>query len=244
MPPAELLKEGLAELSVPEPERVQGLLELFIAELERWNPRFGLVKYASREELVVKHLLDSLSAWRVVQDAALAWKAVRDAAAAGGAGVAGAAGAGAKPAVLDVGSGAGFPGIPLAAALPGLSFTLLERMARRATFLKTCAILLGLSQVTVEQHDLSQAAGSFDVVTFRALAPLPRILQDLEESDVRWGTMLAYKGREARAREEIESVRRSSGERYIAELQGLRTPYLQEERCLAVVTHAPLLTNR
>jgi 16S rRNA (guanine527-N7)-methyltransferase len=239
--PEELLREGLIELSVPEPERVQRLLEVFIAELERWNPRFGLVKYADREELVIKHLLDSLSAWREVQDAALAWSAVRDAAA-GGTGT-GTKSAEYRGAVLDVGSGAGFPGIPLAVALPDLSFTLLERMSRRATFLKTCAILLGLRRVTVDQRDLSQLAGSFDVVTFRALAPLPRIVEDLAVSGVRWGTMLAYKGREARAREEIESVRRSHGGALRAELVMLRTPFLQEERCLAVVSSTSLLTN-
>jgi 16S rRNA (guanine527-N7)-methyltransferase len=246
--PRDLLREGLIELAVPEPERVQGLLELFIAELERWNPRFGLVKYADREELVVKHLLDSLSAWREVQDAALAWRAVRDAARPEGAESAeygstrsarrpyrGAESAEYRGAVLDVGSGAGFPGIPLAAALPDLSFTLLERMSRRATFLKTCAILLGLRRVTVEQHDLSELSGSFDVVTFRALAPLPRIMEDLGASGVQWGTMLAYKGREARAREEIESVRRSAGGKLTASLVTLHTPFLQEERCLAVV---------
>jgi 16S rRNA (guanine527-N7)-methyltransferase len=219
--PEDMLKEGLAELSVPEPARVQGLLELFIAELERWNPRFGLVKYTDRGELVVKHLLDSLSAWRAVREAA--------------------AGTGT---VLDVGSGAGFPGIPLAAALPDISFTLMERMSRRATFLKTCAILLGLRRVTVEQRDLSQASGRFDVVTFRALAPLPRILEELEGSGVGWGTMLAYKGREAKVREEIESVRRAAGGRFTAEVRPLHTPFLDEERCLAVVTPSSLLTNR
>jgi 16S rRNA (guanine527-N7)-methyltransferase len=221
MTPEELLREGLAELSIPEPERVQGLLELFIAELERWNPRFGLVKYADREELIVKHLLDSLSAWREVQDAA-----------------------GAAGTVLDVGSGAGFPGIPLAAALPDLSFTLLERMSRRATFLKTCAILLGLRRVTVEQRDLSKLSGNFDVVTFRALAPLPRIVEDLGASGVRWGTMLAYKGREARVREEIESLRRGAGGNLRASVVTLHTPFLAEERCLAIVSSSSFLTNR
>ena len=97
--------------------------------------------------------------------------------------------------------------------------------------------------MTVEQRDLSQAAGSFDVVTFRALAPLPRILQDLDASDVRWGTMLAYKGREARAREEIEAVRRSSGQRFTTALRVLHTPFLHEERCLAMVSSSSLLTN-
>jgi 16S rRNA (guanine527-N7)-methyltransferase len=179
------------------------------------------VKYAGREELVVKHLLDSLSAWSALRDAAPS-----------GTGT-----------VLDVGSGAGFPGIPLAVALPGLSFTLVERMARRASFLKTCAILLCLSRVKVAQCDLADITGDFDVVTFRAVAPLPRFFEDIGKSGVRWRTIMAYKGREERAREEIQGVRRSAGAPFIAELHPLRTPFLDEERCLAVISVAPLLTN-
>ena len=219
--PLALLNEGIRELGVPEPERAHAQLAAYIAELERWNPRFGLVKYAGREELVVKHLLDSLSAWSILRDAAPP-----------GSGT-----------VLDVGSGAGFPGIPLAVALPDLSFTLVERMARRASFLKTCAILLGLSRVKVAQCDLADATGDFDVVTFRAVAPLPRFIEDIGGSGVRWRTIMAYKGREERAREEIESVRRSAGTRFIAALRPLHTPFLDEERCLAVISVAPLLTN-
>ena len=220
--PSVLLLEGIRELGIPEPERVHGLLSEYIAELERWNPRFGMVKYAGTEELVVKHLLDSLSAWSAVRDAAPP-----------GTGT-----------VLDVGSGAGFPGIPLAVALPGLSFMLVERMARRASFLKTCAILLGLSRVKVIQCDLADMTGDFDVVTFRAVAPLPRFIEDIGRSGIRWRTIMAYKGRDERAREEIESVRRSAGTRFIAALRPLHTPFLNEERCLAVISEAQLLTNR
>ena len=219
--PLAMLYVGIQELGIPEPERVHAQLAAYIAELERWNPRFGLVKYTGREELVVKHVLDSLSAWSVLRDAAPP-----------GTGT-----------VLDVGSGAGLPGIPLAIALPGLSFTLMERMARRASFLKTCAILLGLSRVKVAQCNLADAAGDFDVVTFRALAPLPRFIEDIGGSRVRWRTIVAYKGREERAREEIESVRQAAGTRCIVALRPLRTPFLDEERCLAVISVAPLLTN-
>ena len=120
-----LLQEGITVLGLPEPAGVLARLEAYMNELERANPRFGFVKYEDRAELVVKHVLDSLSAWRTLAEAA-----------------------GPGPAtILDVGSGAGFPGIPLAIALPGLSFTLLERMERRAVFLKTCVVLLGLSHI-------------------------------------------------------------------------------------------------
>jgi 16S rRNA (guanine527-N7)-methyltransferase len=217
MDPSAMLRDGLEQLGVPGPDRAHALLERFLDELERWNPRFALVKHKGREELVVKHALDSLSAWTAVRDAAK-----------GGSG-----------SVLDVGSGAGFPGIPLAIALPDCSFTLLERMARRASFLKACVVLLGLPGVRVAQRDLAEASGDFDVVTFRAVAPLDRFVQDIGKSSVRWRTIIAYKGREARARQEIESVRGSTGGRVGAVLAAVRTPFLDEERCLAVLALRP-----
>jgi 16S rRNA (guanine527-N7)-methyltransferase len=210
-----VLGEGLAELGILPAEPAQTLLEKFIAEIERWNPRFGLVKYQGRQELVVKHVLDSLSAWTAFREAA--------------------SGPGS---VLDVGSGAGFPGIPLAIALPGASFTLLERMARRAAFLENCAILLGLSRVHVTQCDLAVMTGVFDVVTCRAVAPLGRLLEDIGRSSIHWRTIAAYKGKPERAREEIEEVERLMPGLFNLELRPLRTPFLDEERCLAVITRS------
>jgi 16S rRNA (guanine527-N7)-methyltransferase len=210
--PSTLLSRGLEMLSVPEPARVQALMEKYLDELERCNPRFGLVKFESRGELVIKHVLDSLAAWTVVRDAA-------------------AAGHGS---VLDVGSGAGFPGIPLAAALPGVSFTLLDRMARRVSFLKTCAVLLGLPLLRVVQADYSAFEGDYDVVTLRAVAPFGRFLHYIDRSRVRWRTAIAYKGREERAREEVDDVRRSSHTGLDARIVPLLPPFLEEERCLIV----------
>ncbi|MGD0724643.1 MAG: 16S rRNA (guanine(527)-N(7))-methyltransferase RsmG [Spirochaetia bacterium] len=210
--PAAVLREGLAQLGIMPAEPAQALLEKYIAEIERWNPRFGLVKYDGRQELIVKHVLDSLSAWT----------ALREAASEAGA-------------VLDVGSGAGFPGIPLAIALPDITFTLLERMARRAAFLETCAILLGLSRVKVIQSDLAVMTGEFDVVTCRAVAPLARLLEDIGRSAIRWRAIVAYKGKQERAREEIEEVERLMPGRFSLSLRPLRTPFLDEERCLAVL---------
>ena len=209
-----LLRGGLELLGVPEPERVLGLLEKYLDELERWNPRFGLVKAFYRRELVIKHVLDSLAAWRVVRSAV---------APRGGT-------------VLDVGSGAGLPGIPLAAAMPDATFTLLERMARRVSFLRTCGVLLGLPLLRVVQADLSEAEGDFDVVTCRAVAPVERFLSGLADSGVRWRTLVAYKGRENRAREEITRARRSAEAAVQLDLVLLRTPFLAEERCLIVVS--------
>jgi 16S rRNA (guanine527-N7)-methyltransferase len=212
--PSALLASGLERLSVPDPARVQALLERYLDELERWNPRFGLVKFENRRELVIKHVLDSLAGWRVVRESVTS----------------------SPGSVLDVGSGAGFPGIPLAAALPTISFTLLERMARRVSFLKTCAVLLGLPLLRVVQADLAAADGDYDVVTFRAVAPFARFLRDIERSAVRWQTAIAYKGREDRAREELDDVRRSPHAMYDMRITALDPPFLAEDRCLIVAS--------
>jgi 16S rRNA (guanine527-N7)-methyltransferase len=199
-------------MGIPEGERAAGLLEKFLAEIEKWNPRFALVK-ADRKELVVKHALDSLCAWETVRDIG--------------------------ETVLDIGSGAGFPGIPLAIALPALSFTLLERSSKRAAFLKNCVILLGLSNVKVVESDLSALQGEFDVVTFRAFASLDEFFGDLACTGLTWRAVVAYKGRAERVREELAIVKeKRMGFSGLMEVRRVEVPFLQEERHLVVIRAA------
>jgi len=82
--------------------------------------------------------------------------------------------------VVDVGSGAGLPGIPLALARPELTVALLEPLARRVAFLTECVERLGLERVTVvrgraEETPIRRQLGGADVVTARAVAPLDRL---------------------------------------------------------------------
>jgi 16S rRNA G527 N7-methylase RsmG len=90
----------------------------------------------------------------------------------------------------------------------------------------------------VVQSDLVQAEGSYDVVTFRAVAPMARFLQDIGKSGVRWRTVVAYKGRNSRAREEIDDVRRSGETDYDYHIVTLEPPFLSEERCLIVASRS------
>jgi 16S rRNA (guanine527-N7)-methyltransferase len=82
--------------------------------------------------------------------------------------------------VVDVGSGAGLPGIPLALVRPDLTVTLLEPLARRVAFLTDCVDRLGLERVTVvrgraEEGPVRRELGGVDVVTARAVAPLDKL---------------------------------------------------------------------
>jgi len=208
------------------------LLERYLAELDRWNARFGFVK-GTPDDLVARHALDSIAGAAVVAGLCAGY-------AAGGVeplGAAASRGAGrgsARPrgTVLDVGSGAGFPGIPLAIALPGAGFTLLERSAKKCAFLQNCRALLGLANVTVLPADLSAAAGGYDVVTFRAVAPLARFLADLARSKVAWRSVAAYKGRRDRIDGELAALGPAARG---AEIVRLDVPFVDEERHLVVL---------
>jgi 16S rRNA (guanine527-N7)-methyltransferase len=99
--------------------------------------------------------------------------------------------------LVDIGSGAGLPGIVLAMVLPDVAVTLLEPMERRCRFLAECVTELGLVNVTVLRGRAEEAAVAAGVVTARAVAPLPR-LAELAMGVVRPGGMvLAIKGRTA-----------------------------------------------
>jgi 16S rRNA (guanine527-N7)-methyltransferase len=99
--------------------------------------------------------------------------------------------------LLDLGSGAGLPGLVLAMVLPGTAVTLLEPMERRCRFLAECVSELGLANVSVLRGRAEDVTIRTDVVTARAVAPLPR-LAELAMGVVRPGGMiLAIKGRTA-----------------------------------------------
>ncbi|MBO0809667.1 MAG: 16S rRNA (guanine(527)-N(7))-methyltransferase RsmG [Actinobacteria bacterium] len=111
-------------------------------------------------------------------------------------------------ALIDLGSGAGLPGIVLALLLPDVSVTLLERMARRSEFLRECVRELGLVNVRVVEAQAEEVAGllTADVVTARAVAPLVRLAPLALALARPGGLVLAIKG--AGAERELAAARR------------------------------------
>lgn len=106
--------------------------------------------------------------------------------------------------VLDVGSGAGLPGIPLAIARPDLTVVLLEPLLRRANFLNEVVSELGLGErVFVVRGRAEELLDHFDVVTARAVAPLSRLIEWTKHLFLPGGELLALKGRSAS--EEVEA---------------------------------------
>lgn len=112
--------------------------------------------------------------------------------------------------VVDIGSGAGLPGIPLAIARPDLTVVLVEPLLRRTTFLAEVVAELGLTNVTVrrgraEEKDVLAAVGGADVVTSRAVAPLDRLTKWSAPLLRKGGRLVAIKG--SSASQEIEEHR-------------------------------------
>jgi 16S rRNA (guanine527-N7)-methyltransferase len=224
-----LLSDGLSllcrndpfvhRLITPRYDKIISLLVKYIAEIELYNPSLKLVGTNDRDELIVRHILDSLAPLSFFLE-----RASRH---------------GEKsPLIADLGSGAGLPGIPLAIAMPDIEFTLIERMGRRAGFLRNTLAVLGLPNVSVEEAEMEKARrGRFAVVTFRAFKPLePKIYKKLFRLCGEGGVLAAYKGRREKIEAEMSALEKALPN--IAgcwELIPCPVPFLEEERHLAVV---------
>jgi 16S rRNA (guanine527-N7)-methyltransferase len=156
-PAADLMDGGL-QLGIPLSPHTVARLVLYLQELIRWNAKVNLTGLTTERDIISKHFLDSLAACKVIApDPGL----IRP-------------GPGRR--VLDVGTGAGFPGLVLKLQDQDLAVTLLEPSQKKAAFLHHMIGLLGLSGVTVLTQRLEQLAGPdyeghYDLVTTRAVRP-------------------------------------------------------------------------
>ena len=207
----ELLGQGLRLLEIPSTTDKIETIQLYLAELERWNRRHGFLSHrerASVPQLIVRHVLDSLSALKLISALSC------------------------RKRIADVGSGAGFPGIPLAVFLPDSRFTLVEPSATKSAFLSNIVILARLENVEVLDMRLEQVDTRFDVVVFRAFSPLSRQLGSLMRIAERHGTIIAYKGKRNRIAEELAEVDLDPLQ---VDVRPVSVPFLAEQRHLVVV---------
>ncbi len=143
------LQGGAAALGVPLVPSQLAQFEVLVRELLRWNNAYNLTAITAPEEILTHHLLDSLSAQPDL----------------------------AGSAVADVGTGAGFPGLPLAIVNPQRQFTLLDAVDKKLRFIDHAARELRLGNVRTAHGRVEQLkhAQAFDTVIARAFAPLPRL---------------------------------------------------------------------
>ena len=160
------LAAGLAELGLDLPAEAQHKLLAFRDLLLKWNKTYNLTALRDPEQAVSHHLLDSLAILPHVGDGAL----------------------------LDVGSGGGLPGIPLAIARPALSVTMVDTVQKKATFLQQAAIELGLKNVTAHHARVEEMNGQFAQISSRAFAELKLFIELTRHLLAPGGRWLAMKG--------------------------------------------------
>jgi len=156
MTPRELLITGAEELGIALTVEQVNSLFIFLAELKKWNTRINLTAIKGERDTVIKHVLDSLSHVQGFIPA----PGLR---------------------LLDMGSGAGFPAIPIKIAYPGIAVTLVESVKKKASFLRHVIRTLQLRDAEIldirtEELSISRH-GSYDVVTARAFADMERALE-------------------------------------------------------------------
>lgn len=162
------LELGLASLRQTFPNNFSAKLLQYIQLLQKWNQVYNLTAIRDPLEMVSKHILDSLSIAPYVTGQR----------------------------IIDVGTGAGFPGIPLALAFPEKEFVLLDSNAKKTRFLQQAVQELGLCNVRVvtSRVEAYKEAQSFDHVVTRAFASLQQIWLSTHHLCVHNGNVLAMKG--------------------------------------------------
>jgi 16S rRNA (guanine527-N7)-methyltransferase len=160
-----VLAEGLRALGVSLPADGAARLLAYQAELLKWNARVNLTAITAPTEAAEKHLLDSLAVAPDVQAALAAT------------GLTGAAGEGVTG-LLDLGAGAGLPGIPLAVALPDLSATLVDAVEKKVAFMKVGAVKAGVAGRVKALHARATGSPETDRIP-RAAVVIARAFMDL-----------------------------------------------------------------
>ncbi len=198
------LAAGLIALGLDlSPGQRRSLLD-YLALLGRWNRAYNLTAITRPEEMVARHLLDSLSI--------LPWLMGHH--------------------VLDSGTGAGLPGVPLAIACPDRAFVLVDSNGKKIRFLREVRRKLKLSNIEPIQARLEAVSvtPTPDSITARALAPLGRLVDWHAPWLASGARLLAMKA----ALEENELAEVAPA--YNVEIINLEVPGLSARRCLAIVT--------
>jgi 16S rRNA (guanine527-N7)-methyltransferase len=212
----ELIKHARHQLGLHLTRSQLSALSLYERELVDWNTRFNLTAIRDPREIHIKHFLDSLTCLMVIRETGV-------------------------ERLIDVGTGAGFPGIPLKIIYPKMQLTLVESVGKKAEFCRHVVKILDLPGVEVVQaraeslgHDPSHRE-QYDWAVARAVAILPVLVEYLLPLVRMGGYMLAMKGESgpAEAHSAERALRVLGG--HLRQLLPVALPGVAEERYLVVI---------
>ena len=163
------LEKGLQELNFHVDENQLKQLQAYVDMLMRWNKVYNLTSLKDKDDILRLHILDSLAVAPFVNGQNC----------------------------LDVGSGGGFPGIPLAIIFPDRRFTLLDAIGKKTRFMQQAAIQIGLPNIRVVQARVESWSPEalFDVIISRAFSSIPNFVSLTSQHLSGQGSIYAMKGR-------------------------------------------------
>lgn len=203
----DVLNAGLATLGIQLDDAQKQKLLDYVGLLEKWNKTYSLTAIREPERMVPHHLLDSLAPLAAFP-------------------------AGQNARILDVGSGFGTPGIPLAIARPDWQLVLLDSNHKKTTFLRQALLELQLPNVTIvsDRVEAYHPEAPFQVITSRAFAELGEFLKLTRHLLASGGYWAALKG--VYPYEEIALLPKDL---VVTEVAQLKVPGLEAERCLVLI---------
>lgn len=198
----DLLIEGLQRMDLKLSDQMIDQLMTYLNLVEKWNRVYNLTAIRERDEMIKLHFLDSLSI--------LKHMLVKN--------------------ILDVGSGAGFPGIVLAITKPELKVTVMDSVNKKTTFMQQVKSELSLTNLDVLNSRVEdyQPTTLFEAVTSRAFSNLKNMMSLTQHTLQKEGVWLAMKSKDVR--EELEAFEKNQ---YI--LIPLEVPFINAERYLVIL---------
>lgn len=178
-------------------------LTAYLGLLQKWNRSINLTAVRDRSAMLTHHLIDCLAVVPALRRR------------------------GVPGTVLDVGSGAGLPGVVLAIALPGLAVTCIDAVAKKSAFIRHVAGELGLAALSAEHARAEAMAGRYELVVARAVGTLREFVELTRDRLAEGGAWLAMKGR----RPDIE-LNALAGLPLVFHVEPLTVPGLDAARCL------------
>lgn len=199
------LRDGADALGVVLDATQRSQLLRHLALIAQWNRVYNLTAVRDPEQMLIQHLLDSLAIVPALRRET-----------------------GGRPArLLDVGSGAGLPGVAIAVACPELSVSCIDTVGKKAGFIRQVGVELGLQRFTAIHGRVEVLEGEWDVIASRAFASLPDFVALTRARLAPGGRWLAMKGRAPD--EELAALPRDAT---VFHVEPIRVPFLEAERCI------------